>query len=293
MESLVIQDYTNWRIITRDDGSKDDTVALVAAWKERLGARMEIIENLEETNLGAVGNYDRLLQNCNASLVMMGDPDDVWKPGKITLVLNAMLEAERTYGSELPIIICTDAEMVDANLKPISPSFWKWTQVRSEFLSVVPRMLMENPALGATMIMNRAVLSHALPLSRAAACQDWWLALVACAFGKVVALNNCTISYRRHAGNNSDVPLTASLFYAFQNIFFMHKRLQRIFQRVVLQATEFAGRYGDHLGLSDIAALEAVANFSSMSFFGRRWAIVRHRLWFASPIRNIGLMILL
>lgn len=154
MESLVIQDYTNWRIITRDDGSKDDTVALVAAWKERLGARMEIIENLEETNLGAVGNYDRLLQNCNASLVMMGDPDDVWKPGKITLVLNAMLEAERTYGSELPIIICTDAEMVDANLKPISPSFWKWTQVRSEFLSVVPRMLMENPALGATMIIN-------------------------------------------------------------------------------------------------------------------------------------------
>src|SRR5689334_14259340 len=81
LESIVSQDSQDWRILTRDDGSTDATLATIAAWKTRLGDRLVILAD-GEGNLGPVGNYDAVLRLSRAPIIMLADPDDLWLPGK-------------------------------------------------------------------------------------------------------------------------------------------------------------------------------------------------------------------
>jgi len=59
------------------------------------------------------------------------------------------------------------------------------------------------------------------------------------------------------------------------------------------QAGEFLRRFADRLPPADAAALNAAAILPSLGSPGRRRAIVRHKLWFASPVKNAGLMLFL
>ena len=58
VQSVLAQDEPNWRIITRDDGSNDDTAACISRWAEKLGERLLCLPNKTKENLGPVGNYN-------------------------------------------------------------------------------------------------------------------------------------------------------------------------------------------------------------------------------------------
>ncbi len=293
MESMLAQDFQGWRIITRDDGSQDNTIELVAAWKERLGERMSVIPNLSKVNMGAVRSYDVLLAATTSPKVMMGDPDDIWLPNKISLTVKAMEEAESMKGVDIPIIISTDAKMVDDNLKEIAGSFWLWSKYNPKYVTSFPRMLVEHPGLCATMMVNRSALDMALPFS-GALCQDWWLILVGCAFGYVKLLPEKTILYRRHDANDSQIPLSVNFSKSvLQGIPFLHYRTNLILSQASKQAEVFLERFGDGLSSRNVAALEAVSKLQKLAPLSRRIAVVRNHLWFSSYIKNIGMMVFL
>lgn len=46
------------------------------------------------------------------SYVMFTDQDDIWKKDKIEVTYNAMLDAEKKYGSKTPILVHGDVEML-------------------------------------------------------------------------------------------------------------------------------------------------------------------------------------
>src|SRR5437867_209307 len=211
MNSLLAQDSRDWRLVARDDCSNDDTVERLEQWQARLGDRMVILPNSGGHNLGIVGNYNAVLGACSAAWVMTADPDDVWLPGKIAWTLQAMGDAERQFGATTPISICTDARVVDAELRPIASSYWQWYRMNPRLAGQLHRTGMESVAQGSTMMVNRALLNLALPIEAASPYQDWWLALVAAAFGQTVALAKPTILYRRHGGNETEEPLIASV----------------------------------------------------------------------------------
>ena len=68
-------DNVNWRLIARDDGSPDGTLALLNDWQERLGARMILLDPDAPKNLGLIGNYDAVLAATTARWVLTADPD--------------------------------------------------------------------------------------------------------------------------------------------------------------------------------------------------------------------------
>src|ERR1700756_4814018 len=92
IESILQQDFDSWRIFARDDASTDDTAARLAHWQKRLGERMVILP--PGPNLGAVGNCEAILGTTTAQWIMLGDADDVWLPGKMSVTLDAMRAAE-------------------------------------------------------------------------------------------------------------------------------------------------------------------------------------------------------
>lgn len=164
-------------------------------------------------------------------------------------------------------------------------------------MGALSRAAMESVALGSTMMVNRALLAQALPIEAGAAYQDWWLALVAVAFGRLVPLRVPTILYRRHEVNATAGPYGGTLAGALRRTLYApgapRQRLAGLVVQAALQARSFVKRYGGGLKRRDIAALEALGQLPSLGFAGRRLAVIRHGLWFASPLKNAGLLALL
>ncbi|MFY9906080.1 MAG: glycosyltransferase [Terriglobales bacterium] len=291
MESILQQGADNWRIIARDDASTDDTAKRLAVWRQRLGERMVILPS--GPNLGMIGNYDAVLAATTARWVMFADPDDVWKSGKMAVDAGAMRAAEAEAGAHIPIVVCSDAEVVDSQLHPIAASYWRWSRMKPSLCSVFHRLLVDSPVLTSTMMVNRALLEVSLPMSGAAACPDWWHALVACALGRIVCLPQATVAYRRHSNNDSVVPTSASLTTGAAQIRSVHKRVEQLVRQYSAQASGFSVRYEGRVSAADMHALEAAEKLPSLGALPRRWSVVRHGLWFGSVVKNIGLMVFL
>jgi hypothetical protein len=297
IESVAAQDFANWRLVARDDGSTDDTAARLAAWQKRLGRRMTILEDTGTRNLGVTGNYTAVLARTNTRWVMSADPDDVWLPGKISRTLAAMRESEAELGERTPLLVCTDAAVVDGERRPVAPSFWRWSRMNPVYVRQVSRVAMESVALGSTVMVNRALLERALPIAAGAPYQDWWMALVAAAFGRLRPLDGATILYRRHGVNETTDPYGSTLAGALRRTLSApgapRRRVRKLLGQASRQAASFVARYRVHLQRQDLAALESLAELASLGALGRRAAVVRHGLWFGSPAKNAGLLALI
>lgn len=287
-ESLLMQDVREWRVVTRDDGSSDDTVERVLYWQRKLGSRVMIIANQNQNNLGMIGNYDLVLRYCTAEFVMLGDPDDVWKPGKVRKALSAIMDARMVFGEDAPIAVCTDAEVVDDVLVTISTSFWRWSRMKPKYVDQLPRMLMESPILTSTMMINRPLLDLALPLTGAAACPDWWIALVACAFGKIIVIHETSCFYRRHGANDSTEPLASDLLHGIRRVGVLRKRVKFLMHQLAPQARAFSERFSEQATSKQIRASEVASRLPVLGPVSGRLAALRHGLLFSSLLKCIG-----
>ena len=296
IESILQQDVDNWRIVTRDDASTDGTAARLGSWKQHLGERMMMVEG-STPNLGPVGNYNAVLSATSSRWIMLADSDDVWRPGKLQLTLQAMQAAEAAHGPATPIAVFTDAEVVDEQLQPVADSYWRWSRANLAAAQVFHRLVVDSPAISSTMMVNRALLDLALPMPAAIWSQDWWAMMVAAAFGKVVKLDERTILYRRHSANDSLEPYAATTQGVVRRLLAApgsaREKLDLLIDRIARQAGAFAERFQGELSASDLAALKAASRLPYAGGIQRRWSVVRHGLWFGSLPKNLGMMLLL
>jgi glycosyltransferase involved in cell wall biosynthesis len=297
IESILRQGIDNWRIVTRDDASTDDTAARLAAWKERLGERMMIVVGSDTGNLGLVGNYNAILSATTSPWIMLADADDVWCAGKLSLTLQAMRAAEGAHGSATPVVVFTDAKVVDEQLHTLDESYWHWSRANVAAAEVFHRLVVDNPAISSTMMVNRALIELALPMTSAVWALDWWAMMVGTVFGKVVKLDDRTILYRRHSANDSMEPYSATTRGMVRRLLVApgsaRKKLERLMGQIASQAGAFAERFHKELSAPDMAALKAANRLPDAGGFQRRWSVLRHGLWFGSFQKNIGLMLLL
>ena len=290
---LASVDVPSWRLVARDDGSTDNSLAILQGWQDRLGDRMLLVRDSRE-NLGVNGNYTAVLAATTAPWVLTADPDDVWLPNHITVTLDALRAAEANHGANTPIAVGTDAIVVNSDLGFVAPSFWQWSHMKRMERASLRRVAVESLALGSTMAINRALIETALPIPKDAAYQDWWLALVATAFGELVLVPEPTIRYRRHGQSITKDPYAASLANAFRRVLkaprTARQRLEFLIRQAGDQAAAFLDKYEARLNASDVAALRALAAIPEMNAIARRTAVIRHGLWFTWWAKNLGLL---
>lgn len=199
IDSLLAQTAQGFRILARDDGSTDGTVALVNDYGVRFPGKIARLDD-GQGNIGVVQNFSRLLEASTADYAMFCDQDDVWHTDKIARTLEAMRAMEARHGRDTPLLVHTDAEVVDETLQRMAPSHHKSTKLLPEH-SPLPRLLIQNVAQGCTMMMNRALVTRAAPIPPEARMHDHWVALVAAATGDIGYLPQPTLRYRQHGAN--------------------------------------------------------------------------------------------
>jgi glycosyltransferase involved in cell wall biosynthesis len=78
IQSVQSQSYTNWELLVIDDGSTDETEAILSSLQD---ARITVIKN--EKNLGAAVSRNRALRQARGRWIAFLDSDDLWSPEKL------------------------------------------------------------------------------------------------------------------------------------------------------------------------------------------------------------------
>jgi glycosyltransferase involved in cell wall biosynthesis len=199
LESLQAQNYKKWTLYIRDDCSKDNTINILKEYQNR-EPRIHLLPS-STANIGALGNFNRLMSAASGKYFMFCDQDDIWFPDKIRKTLDLMKNREKRYGKDFPILIHTDCSVIDSTRRLVAPSFMQYQHMKHEKNSPLRVLLTQNFVTGCTVMINKSLLNASCPVPSQALMHDWWIALVAAAAGKICYLPQKTMLYRQHGKN--------------------------------------------------------------------------------------------
>lgn len=256
IRSILQQQYSgHLRILVRDDGSTDQTVAVVRRlMAEQLPAHRQLLLFERTEGVGHVtSNFAQLIALSEAPYIALADQDDIWLPQKLALQMQAMLPLEQQMGP-VPLLVCSDLRVVDSELSLIDESFWRLQKLNPTWINDWRNLLVQNMVTGCTSLFNRAAVSVILPIPEdLAVFHDHWIATAVCLHGQVVALPEPTVLYRQH-GHNVEAAHAFTPLYAVRKL----KQLFTIIQR----SQKVALQLGHSLSFSALAWRKLKLNFS-------------------------------
>ena len=218
LNSLENQNYKYWRLIAADDGSTDNTLEIIKNFAEKSFHEIEIHVNKPATG-SAKENFMSLFQYVKSPYVMFCDQDDVWLNDKIEITLQKMLDNEKIYGTETPVLINTDLKVVNSELEIIDESFFHFSSFTKDF--TLKEQLAMNKVPGCTVMINEALYKYVLQKnidSSKILMHDSWLMLIALCFGKRDFVDKSTILYRQHSLSSIGAKDVRNLSYIMKRL---------------------------------------------------------------------------
>ena len=294
IRSIQDQTFRDWYLWIRDDGSTDRTFSVL---EEIVASDPRIfLHPPDGRQLGVSGGFSWLLERLpdEAQHVFCCDADDVWLPGRMEQSMTALLREEA--GESGPVLVHTDLRVTDSNLRTIDQSLWHYLEISPEPVTL-QRLLVENIATGPTILMNRDLLEKVCPIPDNVPHHDWWITLVAAAFGRIVALPEATVLYRRHSENHTGeyTNMRNGLRQWTWKILGAPGRtseLRRWLAASARQAEMFLNRFEGELPREAQVMLKEYAEIPRLGLFKRKLRVFRLR---ALPehgiIRNLGLLL--
>jgi glycosyltransferase involved in cell wall biosynthesis len=191
-------------LVVADDGSTDDTLALVRAIAAHHPVTSLVVLGPEARPLGVAGNFARAVAATHGDLVALSDQDDRWHEGRLA-ALRARFEAEPDV-----LLIHHDAALIDGSGQPIGSTLLEWLRVgvgerrlltsADAFAASIRR----NTATGATVVFRRELAEIAGPIGEGWIHDEWW-AILAGALGAARLDERALIDYRQHDANEIGV----------------------------------------------------------------------------------------
>ena len=199
LESLAVQTRLPDEVVVCDDMSSDETRDIVQAFAAV--APFPVSLHVNETNLGSTKNFEKAIELCDGDVIALSDQDDVWLPKKLQQTVR-LLAADAEVGA-----VFTDAEVVDANLKPLGYRLWsaaKFDQGKQRLVREgkgVDLLINDNYATGSTMVFRAKYKELLLPIPYLKDCiHDGWIALVIAAVSRLEFIAEPLMLYRQHPG---------------------------------------------------------------------------------------------
>lgn len=299
LQSIMEQSYSHLRIIIRDNCSSDNTVSLIETFAKKHPGKIQLIRG--DVNLGAKGNFAALMDFAQADYIMFSDADDIWLPGKVEKTLNRMMEIEKKHGHHTPLLVHTDLKVVDRNLNVINPSFWKYSGIDPLTADRLNRLLIHNVITGCTLMINKPLLELAKPIPETAIMHDWWIGFVACAFGHISALDEPTLLYRQHGGNDTGAkpgvnwksPNTCLNAIGKAINSEKRKQLRGSLNKTIQQANSFLDRFENRLSEDQRILLRDYAALEKSGSIMKRYLLLRHGFFKNGLAKNVGTFLLI
>ncbi len=275
IDSVLSQDYKNIQLVLSDDGSKDSTADILDSYAE---SDSRVTHYRSGKRFGCAQNHfmHLLSQFSDAPYIMFCDQDDIWHSDKVRKTLDKMLNLETD--SSTPTLVHTDLRVVDGNLCELSPSFCEHSNLDGTRLSLKD-LLLQNVVTGCTVMINNALakLAGEKDLPDTIMMHDWWLALIAAAFGNVGFLSEATIDYRQHGNNSVGAKDVRSVSYLLARL--RSKRMRESLFDAARQAEAFLSCFEDRLNDEQKKVVAAFASTKDKSLLARDIIYLKYGLY--------------
>lgn len=194
LESIGAQHHGNWRIYASDDGSRDQTRAMLFDFRQRHGH--EAISFRSGPGRGFVANFLSLASamDIDEDYFAFCDQDDIWEPDKLSRALECLAQID----PDIPALYCSRTRLIDENGRTIgfSPLFAKAPHFRNAIVQSI--------AGGNTMVFNAAARRLLIQAGSQVSVpsHDWWLYILVTAMGGIVRYDrHPSVRYRVHSDN--------------------------------------------------------------------------------------------
>lgn len=189
LDSILAQTYTNFELIIRDDGSKDNTVKIIKEYIEKTDKEITLIEG---KNLGFIKSFFDLLKRGDADYYAYADQDDIWLPNKIELAVNSLNKLD----DRVPNMAFSNVDYYDTEMNFIGKGDSK--NKKPSFLNSLYECINQ----GMTMVINKKAREYIIDnIPEKCFFHDWWTYMICTAFGNVVQDDVVTVKYRRAKTN--------------------------------------------------------------------------------------------
>lgn len=194
LNSIAEQSHSNWTLTVSDDGSSDETCAMIGEFSKKV---LQPVRLIKGPGLGSTENFFHLLHEVLTAdandLFAFCDQDDVWHETKLARAV----QWHASLGHQRASLYCGKTHYVDEGLRPlgVSPSLSR--------LPCFSNALVQNIASGNTMVMNAPLRSGLLMVKPAhSVWHDWTTYLVVTAMGGDVGFDEVPgVLYRQHSAN--------------------------------------------------------------------------------------------
>lgn len=196
LDSILSQMDECDELIISDNGSSDGTRFLLNAYAD---PRVNVFVCDER---GVVFNFENALKRAKGKFIFLADQDDVWLPGKLEIMINALEVSDLVLGNA----IVTNEDLC-VSKPPLT--LFDLNNPRQGIFS----NLIKNSFTGCCMAFNTKILGASLPFPKTIPMHDWWIGLLALRLGNVSYIDEPTILYRRHGSNASTLTSSSKNTY--------------------------------------------------------------------------------
>lgn len=186
LNSIVSQTYSHLEIVIADDCSTDDTITIIRHFQQH-DPRIRLVQG--ERNLGFIGNFARVLQECSGELIALADQDDIWFPEKIATLWRQIDDN---------LLIYSRVKMIDAAGQALAETFPRVNRLEG---ACALGLLVDNCVTGHACLIRRELLDATLPFPQSIKAHDQWLAIIAASSGRMKASDEVLSYYRKHDSN--------------------------------------------------------------------------------------------
>ena len=250
IDSILQQDFLNFDLYIRDDGSEDSTRSIIRYYSLHY-SNVHFLQDVD--NLGAAMSFMTLLKYVNSDYYMFCDQDDIWMKDKVSKSVFKIKKLEQS--NRLPILVFSDAKVVDEALNTLSNSFWNYNKA-------FPKILLDNPKFinvfncspGCTMIFNHELKKCLTDYHPNILMHDWYIMIKSIQNGVVDYINEPLMLYRQHSQNVVGAD-NISMQTFFNRIFLFQKTIKE-----QLKTFKFVTKY-THINFLEYYILKFKFNF--------------------------------
>lgn len=199
LQSIANQTCKDVAVYVHDDGSTDDTLAIVKSFEEKTDLKIVVLD--DDRSRGPRDSFMWLLEHVDARYYMFCDQDDVWLPQKVEKSIAKLQTIEAKHTKTMPCMIHSDLRVVDASLNTIHESMWELWQMDVKLMRRLPYLAIKNVFTGCTMAINRAARDKSLEGYQYAHMHDHWVGMVVAKYGVIDCVPERLMLYRQHGGN--------------------------------------------------------------------------------------------
>ena len=248
IDSIMSQEDVSLHLLVRDDGSSDDTLAILNSYKQNYAN----ITILAENNSGAIMSFYLLMLYAKMhfkeyNYFAFSDQDDVWRPNK----LKRAIDMNRSGSDSYFYYSCYN--VVDRELYMIRKSTTK------KVTGTLGEALISNFAIGCSEVFTYKILDSAAKICdyNNVSClslpyHDLWVYLVALSIDADIVYDSfCSLDYRQHGSNVIGVNRShfETLKFQYRNLV-DHRNIKSGFAQILLELQLFTPRTHETLALA-------------------------------------------